>query len=57
MKDPKDVRIRELEVEVRKLKELVAELLGRLSKNSSNSSKPPSSDIVSPPKTSDKNRK
>lgn len=57
MEDPKDVRIRELEAEVRRLKELVAELLGRLSKNSSNSSKPPSSDIVSPPKQSDKNRK
>ncbi len=57
MEDPKDVRIRELEAEVRRLKELVAELLGRLSKNSSNSSKPPSSDIVSPSKPSNKTRK
>ena len=57
MEDPKDVRIRELEAEVRRLQELVAEALGRLSKNFSNSSKPPSSDIVSLPKQSDKNRK
>jgi transposase len=49
--DEKDKRIRELEKEVRILKELVsaliaenAELKARLNKNSENSSKPPSSD-------------
>lgn len=41
-------RIAELEAEVRRLSEIIA----RLSKNSSNSSKPPSSDIVKPPKAS-----
>ncbi|MDO5567612.1 MAG: IS66 family transposase [Planctomycetia bacterium] len=64
MEDQKDVKIRELEAkihaleaEIKTLKKLVAELTARLSKNSSNSSKPPSSDIVSPPKQGDKNRK
>jgi len=57
MEDPKDVRIRELETEVRKLKEFVVELLGRLSKNSLNSLKTPICDIVSPPKNSNKNGK
>jgi transposase len=48
-------RIAELEAEVAALKAEVArltELVARLSKNSSNSSKPPSSDIVKPPKPS-----
>ena len=46
-------RIAELEAEVAALKAEVAqlaELVAKLSKNSSNSSKPPSSDIVKPPK-------
>ena len=45
-------RIAELEAEVAALKAEVArlaELVAKLSKNSSNSSKPPSSDIVKPP--------
>lgn len=49
----KDVRIRELEAEVAGLKRLLAGALGRiarLEKNSSTSSKPPSSDITRPPK-------
>jgi len=46
-------RIAELEKQVAELLDQVAKLteqVGRLSKNSSNSSKPPSSDIVKPPK-------
>jgi transposase len=45
-------RIAELEAEVARLSELVA----KLSKNSSNSSKPPSSDIVKPPKPKSKGK-
>lgn len=49
----KDVRIAELESEVRELKRLLflaLDEIARLKKNSSTSSKPPSSDIVKPPK-------
>jgi len=49
----RDERIAALERQVAQLTEQVA----RLSKNSSNSSKPPSSDIVKPPKPKGKNRK
>lgn len=42
--EAKDRRIAELEAEIRALRKLVAELQERLSKNSSNSSRPPSSD-------------
>ena len=46
-------RVADLEAQVAKLSELVVKLneqIAQLSKNSSNSSKPPSSDIVKPPK-------
>lgn len=56
MEDPKAKLIAELRAEIRKLKAIIAELTARLTKNSSNSSKPPSSDIVSP-KSTDKNHK
>ncbi len=46
-------RIAELEAEVARLSELVA----KLAKNSSNSSKPPSSDIVKPPKPKPKGKR
>lgn len=52
-------RIAELEAEVAELKAQVArlsELVAKLSKNSSNSSKPPSSDIVKPPKSKPKGK-
>jgi transposase len=42
--EAKDRRIAELEAEVRELRKLVAELQEKLSKNSKNSSRPPSSD-------------
>lgn len=42
--DEKDARIAELEARVRELEALVEELLAKLGRNSSNSSKPPSSD-------------
>ena len=51
--DWKDKRIAELEKRVAELEALVAKLL----KNSSNSSKPPSSDIVKPTKDKDRRRK
>jgi transposase len=53
-------RIAELEAEVAALKAEVArltELVAKLSKNSSNSSRPPSSDIVKPPKGTASNAK
>ena len=53
-------RIAELEAEVAELKAQVARLSGqiaKLSKNSSTSSKPPSSDIVKPPKTQPKGKR
>jgi len=49
----RDKRIAELEKEIAELKQTVhhlAEQIAKLSKNSSNSSKPPSADIVKPPK-------
>lgn len=48
--DPRDLRILELEAEVARLLERIAELERRLGLNSRNSSKPPSSDIAAPPK-------
>jgi hypothetical protein len=45
--------VAELRAEVARFAELVA----KLSKNSSNSSKPPSSDIVKPPKPKDERKK
>jgi cell division protein FtsB len=51
----RDDRITTLEKQVAKLIKANAELtdkVAKLSKNSSNSSKPPSSDIVKPPRTS-----
>ena len=53
-------RIAELEAEVAELKAQVArlsELAAKLSRNSSNSSKPPSSDIVKPPKPKPKGKR
>ena len=53
-------RIAELEAEVAELKAQVAllsEQVAKLAKNSSNSSKPPSSDIVKPPKTEPKGKR
>ncbi len=53
-------RIAELEAEVAELKAQVvrlSELVAKLSKNSSNSSKPPSSDIVKPPKPKPKGKR
>ena len=50
----RDERIATLEKQVAELSKVNAELaekVAKLSKNSSNSSKPPSSDIVKPPKT------
>jgi transposase len=58
--DSSDRRIIELEKQVAKLKELLQAALdevARLKKNSSNSSKPPSSDIVKPTKDKDRRRK
>jgi len=55
MSKSKDARIRELEAEVAELKQLLARALARtaqLEKNSRTSSKPPSSDITKPPKSS-----
>ena len=47
----RDRTVSELKAEIAALKEQLAELLGRLGKNSRNSSKPPSSDGLSKPKT------
>ena len=47
----RDRTIAELKAEIAALKERLAELLGRLGRNSRNSSKPPSSDGLSKPKT------
>ena len=50
----KDVRIKQLENEVAALRKQIAELEAKIAsqaKNSSNSSKPPSSDITKPPKS------
>ena len=44
----KEARIAQLEERVRQLEVLVEELRARLNQNSSNSSKPPSSDMVRP---------
>ena len=62
--DAKDRRIAELEKRVAELEALlkaaleeIARLNGLLSKNSSNSSKPPSSDIVKPPKGKGKRKR
>lgn len=60
MEDPRDIKIRKLEAKISELKAIIAELtekIAKLTKNSSNSSKPPSSDIVSPPKSPDKRKK
>ena len=51
--DWKDKRIAELEAQLKAALEKIA----RLKKNSNNSSKPPSSDIVKPPKPKDKERR
>jgi transposase len=56
----RDERIFELEKEIAELKQTVhhlTEQIAKLSKNSSNSSKPPSSDIVKPPKDSKRSTK
>jgi transposase len=55
--DAKDRRIAELETLLKAALEKIARLEAKLNKNSSNSSKPPSSDIVKPPKTKDKDRR
>ena len=58
--DAKDKRIAELEALLKAALEEIARLKERiavLEKNSSNSSKPPSSDIVKPPKHKDKRKK
>jgi transposase len=46
LKEFESARLKEFEVEVARLKSIIEELLLRLNKNSSNSSKPPSSDMV-----------
>ena len=58
--DAKDRRIAEQDQEIAELKALLKaalEEIARLKKNSSNSSKPPSSDIVKPTKDKDRRRK
>ena len=58
--DAKDRRIAELEQRVAELETLLKaalEKIAQLEKNSRNSSKPPSSDIVKPPKPKDKDRR